>query len=188
MSDNCLHIVPLHKEDYPNAELKAKEILEWFQKKGIVEKELSACILSKDKKGYRFKPNITSIFNEGELWAYRDKYCIYGLELVFEKRTVFHPQEGAYLVIDCPNCNKTIDEQLGYEWISDWYENKGKDYQNCPICKEKRHLTEYHIEPTWAFSNIGISLWNTHWDLKSDFLNEMKQLFGTEIIIVPVRI
>lgn len=186
MSDNCLHIVPKHKNEYPNAELKAKEILKWFQEKDFVETKLSNCTLG--EKGYRFKPNIASIFNDGGLWAYQKDLITHGLEIVYGKRTVFHPMEGAYLEIKCPNCNKTIDEKTGYEWISNWYENTNTDYPHCPCCSEKRHLTEYKIEPEWAFSNIGISLWNTHWDLKSDFVSEMETIFGTEIIVVPVRI
>ena len=134
MSDNCLHIVPIHKEEYPNTELKSKEILNWFQGKGLVESELSDCILSMDKKGYRFKPNIVSIFNDGELWAYSDSLITHGLELVSGKRTVFHPMEGMYLEITCPDCNSIIDENIGFDWVANWSENSGTNYPNCPNC------------------------------------------------------
>lgn len=187
MSDNCLHIVPIHQGDYPNAEQKAEEILKWFQDRDLVETEPSDCIMSLEKNGYRFKPNIASIFNE-DYGAYCDNLIVHGLELIAGKRTVFHPMEGAYLDISCPNCQFKIDENMGYEWISDWYKNNGNDYPACPNCHTKTHLTEYDIEPEWAFSNIGISLWNTHWDLTPEFLNEMKQLFGTDVKVVPVRI
>ncbi|PID33854.1 MAG: hypothetical protein CR955_00380 [Thiotrichales bacterium] len=188
MSDNCLHIVPKHRDDYPDSELKAKEILTWFQEREMVEDCLSNCILSTNQKGYRFKLNITSIFNDGTSWVHNDALLTQGLELAYGKRKVFHPVEGAYLTITCPSCGKAVDEETAYHWIDDWHENKGKDYQNCPSCNEKRHLTEYEIEPAWAFSNLGISLWNTPWDLTTEFLSDMKKLFKTEIIVVPVRI
>lgn len=188
MSDTCLHIVPKHKDDYPCSESKAKEVLTWFQQRDMVEDCLSDCILSTSKKGYRFKPNIASIFNKGESWKYSDTLLIFGLELTYGRRKVFQPVDGGHLMISCPNCGKTVEEKIGYHWISDWHENKGRDYHNCLNCNEKRHLTEYSIEPEWAFSNIGISLWNGHWDLKAGFLTEMEKLFKTEIIVVPVKI
>ncbi len=188
MSDNCLHIVPKHKEDYRNSKLKAKEIVEWFQARDTVEHDLSNCILSTDKKGYRFKPNIAAIFNDGDLWAYDDSLRVCGLELTYDRRTVFHPMEGAHLIMRCPNCGKIIAEDMAYQWINDWYKNKGKDYQNCPNCNKKKHLTEYNTEPEWAFSNIGISLWNTHWHLKPAFLAAMEKLFKAEVIVVAARI
>jgi hypothetical protein len=67
MSDNCLHIIPRHSGEYPQAEKKANEILSWFQDRDIVEKEPSACVLSMGRKGYRFTPNIATIFNDGDL-------------------------------------------------------------------------------------------------------------------------
>lgn len=187
MSDDCIHIVPIHAGEYPNAESKAKEILKWFQDRDIVENELSDCTLGKEK-GYRFKPNVRSLFKGDELWAYSDTLWTHGLEVVFDKRKIFHPVEGAYLELTCPDCKFKIDENIGYEWVSDWYESTGTDYPICPSCKEKRHLTEYEIEPEWAFSNIGISLWNTHWDLKPEFLSEMEKLLGMKVMVVPVRI
>ncbi len=188
MSDNCLHIVPKHKGDYPDSEQKAKEILAWFQDRDMVENHLSDCILATDKKGYRFKPNIAAIFKDAQGQAYSDTLLTHGLELTYGKRTIFHPLEGMYLIIRCPHCGKDIDEDTGFHWIADWYENQGKDYPVCPHCQEKRHLTEYDIEPEWAFSNLGISLWNTHWDLKPELLTAMEDLLGTEVVVVPVRI
>jgi hypothetical protein len=187
MSDNAIHIVPIHTGTYQNDKQKAEEILKWFQEREIIENTLSDCILSLDKNGYRFKPNITSIFKDGDLWAYSDSLKTHGLELVFDKRTIFHPVEGMYLEITCPHCKYQFSDDFGFTCITQWYENIN-DYPICPKCKQKRHLIKYHIEPEWAFSNIGITLWNTHWDFKTEFLEDMKQLFGSEITVVQARL
>lgn len=187
MSDNCLHIVPIHEGDYPNAVAKAAEILKWFQERDIVETEASDCVLSLDKTGYRFKPNIATIFNDGEQWAYNDLHT-HGLEIEVGERQVFSPMEGMYLKITCPNCHTQINEDVGFKWIGNWCEQNETDFPVCPNCKQKRHLTAYSIEPEWAFSNIAISLWNTHWDLKPEFIEEMEALFGMKVKVVPVRI
>jgi predicted nucleic-acid-binding Zn-ribbon protein len=187
MSDNCLHIIPRHSGEYPQAEKKANEILSWFQDRDIVEKEPSACVLSMGRKGYRFTPNIATIFNDGESWAYRGDLVLHGLELEYGKRKVFFPGEGDYMVITCPNCSQSIYKEEVFDWINDWYLGK-TEFFHCPHCHKKEHLTEYIIDPNWGFSNLAISLWNTHYDLKPNFLEEMKSILETEIVVVNMRI
>ncbi len=188
MSTTCIHIVPKYINEYPNSKLKAKEILDWFKNREIIEEDLSDCILSTDKKGYRFKPNVASLFNDGERWAYSKTLKVHGLELVYNKRTVFYSMDGPGITIKCPNCETTIDENLGIEWVSDWYENIGTDNKICPLCKKNNNLLQYDFGTEVVLSNIGISLWNTHWDLEHDFLEEMRKLFKTEIITISARI
>jgi len=61
MGVSCTHIVPVHEGNYPNAERKATDILEWFKQRDVVENDPSDCLLSNDRFGYRFKPVIESI-------------------------------------------------------------------------------------------------------------------------------
>lgn len=186
MSDNCLHIVPVHQEDYPNTVQKAKEILAWFQDRDLVETEATDCTLG--EKGYRFKPNIAALFKDGETWAYRKDLHTHGLEISTGKRQMFCAGEGMYLEISCPNCNTKINEDLGYKWIGDWFSPDKTDTPTCPHCQQTRHLTEYGLTPNCAFSNIGVSLWNTHWDIKPETIAEMELLFGTKVSIIIERI
>lgn len=54
MSDNCLHIVPIHEGDYPNASQKADEILQWFLERDIVENGTFTDVYG-EKFEYQFK-------------------------------------------------------------------------------------------------------------------------------------
>ena len=174
MSDNCLHIVPIHEGDYPNPSQKAEEILKWFQERDLIEKELSDCTLG--KFGYRFKTQIGSLFIDGEKWAYCENLSTHGLEITAgTTRRVFHPMEGMYIEMHCSNCEKKIDEETAFSWVGDWA--KGQNTFQCPHCQYKAYLASYTIEPEWGFSNIGISLWNTHWDVKPEFINAMECIF-----------
>ncbi|PRY86283.1 hypothetical protein [Mongoliibacter ruber] len=186
MSDNCLHIVPIHEGDYPNASQKAEEILQWFIEKDIVENELSDCTLS-SQQGYRFKPAIADLFKDGEIWAYSKSLKTHGLEITSgTTRKVFHPMEGMYLEIHCPHCKNEIDEETAFSWVGNWA--KGQNTFQCTHCQNKAHLVRYTIEPEWGFSNIGITLWNAHWDAKPAFINVMEHLFECPVILIQVRI
>lgn len=185
MSDTILHIVPVHEGDYPDAEQKAQEILQWFLVRDMVKSNLSDCTLG--NPGYRFQPNIATIFHNGKQWGYRENLHIHGLELHFgTKRIVFHPMEGEYLILTCPHCNQHIKEPIGYQWVGNWAE--GQNIFTCTSCGKENHLTSYSVEPEWGFSNIGISLWNTHWDVKEEFISAMEALFKTPVVAVNVRI
>lgn len=185
MSDNCLHIIPIHEGDYPNALHKAEEILQWFLERDIVENELSDCVLG--NFGYRFKPQIASLFNDGEKWAFRENLITHGLEITAgTTRKGFHPMEGMYLIIHCPNCEQKIDTDTAFLWVGNWTE--GQNTFQCPHCQYKAHLVRYTIQPKWGFSNIGITLWNTHWDVIPAFINAIEQLFHCPIALIQVRI
>ena len=185
MSDNCLHIVPIHEGDYPNASQKADEILQWFKERDLIENELSDCTLG--KLGYRFKPQIASLFNNGDKWAYRENLITHGLEITAgTKRKVFHPMEGMYLNIHCPHCDKEIEQETAFNWVGNWA--NGQNTFLCTYCQNSNHLVHFKIEPEWGFSNIGITLWNTHWDVKTGFINAIEHLFEMPVSLINVRI
>jgi rubredoxin len=219
MSETCIHIVPVHEGEYPNAEAKAKEIFDWFREHDMIEETLSDCTLDADG-GYQCKPAIIGIYDSEKLSQSAAKVPnifqkIYdsdfgkaylkdktipnyleqlilgnGLEIYHGKRKVFHPMSGMELHIICPECNYEFEEDFGFECITNWMEYKD-DYPVCPQCGEKRHLVKYQIneqEGEWAFSNIGITLWNPFPYLSEVFLNEMKRMFETDIRFFEVLI
>ncbi|MFT0138931.1 hypothetical protein ACEK07_22570 [Alcanivoracaceae bacterium MT1] len=191
MSDNCTHIVPVHKGDYPDDHAKVKEILYWFQKRGMVENALSDCTLG--EPGYRFLPEISRIFDEEPRPDSSEHTLLtHGLELHHGSRRVFHPMEGADLHFACPECNHDMGWDAA-DGISAWYERED-DYPQCRNCAKTFHITEYRTdhggkEPPWAFSNVAITLWNAFGEAFAPwFLDEMKTLYGTDILVVEVRI
>ncbi|SIS58963.1 hypothetical protein [Paracoccus saliphilus] len=184
MGIGFMHIVPVHRHDYPDGEATVKTALRWFQERELVENELSDCALG--EAGYRLLPEISRIFEDGEPLQ---RLKIQGLALHYGARKVFHPMEGAEMHFACPAC--------GYEqgWdasdsIGLWYSGED-DFPECPECKQHHHVTEYEtrgsrgLEPAWAFSNIGMTIWNGPGsELATWFLDEMRALYGTELRII----
>ena len=191
MSDNCIHIIPVHEGDYPDAERKAFELLAWFRERDMVEAELSDCTLG--KPGYRFKPAITAIAADvGQVKEFfRLDLLTLGLELHFERRTVFHPMEGVGAIrMTCGSCGHEHDDARTGEFLLSWIDATD-DFPRCAGCGRASHITTYSFEDSghWGFSNLGITLWNFDPDLNSAFLVEMRAIYGTEEIrVVNVRI
>lgn len=190
MSDNCLHIVPLHEGDYPDPERKALELLAWFQERDMVEAEPSDCTLG--DPGYRFKPAITKIAADaGQVREFfRLDLRTLGLELHFKGRTIFHPMEGVGAIrMICGACGHEHDDGRTGEFLLSWVEARD-DCPRCAACGRASHITTYRFEDTgyWGFSNLGITLWNFDLDLSAAFLAEMRAIYGTEIRLVHVRI
>ena len=185
MSVSCTHIVPVHEGDYPNAERKVTEILEWFKQRGIVDNELSDCILSGDKFGYRFKPAIESIVSvrdrpyAGAL--FKHPLQVFGLDVSAGKRMIFHPMEGGSLESTCPLCGHLQDDDYVSDSLSRWLD-AANDYPRCQGCGIEQHINAYRFEQDWGFSNIGVSMWNFPGHPAAEFLDEMRALFGTEAV------
>lgn len=81
---------------------------------------------------------------------------------------------------------KKIEEETAFSWVGNWAE--GQNEFQCTHCLKSNHLVRYKIEPEWGFSNIGITLWNTHWDIKPSIIKELEHLFETPISLINVRI
>lgn len=192
MGVGCTHIVPVHEDNYPDAERKAAEILEWFKQRDIVENDPSDCLLSKDKFGYRFKPAIESIVSLSDRpyaeALFKHPPQTFGLDLYAGERTIFHPMEGASLDAACPLCGHFQDNDYVSDFLSGWLDATS-DQPRCQGCGTEQHINAYRFEQDWGFSNIGITLWNFPGDQTGEFLDEMRALFGTEAVrVVPVHL
>lgn len=185
MSLDKTHIVPKHVGDYPNSEMKAKEILTWLQDNGMVENILSDCILTGE--GYRILPGIISIYKEKHPNPMLFDLRTLGVEVHYGERKVFHPMEGADLIFRCPKCDHVVDDENFISFFEGWY-NSINDYPQCNNCKNPFHISSYKTSEPWAFSNVGITFWNSGNDFEPWFLEKMKNFFGTEIIVVYAHI
>lgn len=192
MGVSCTHIVPVHEGNYPDAERKAAEILEWFKQRDIVESDPSDCLLGMDEFGYRFKPAIESILSPGDRpyaeALFRHPPQTLGLDLYVGERTIFHPMEGGSLETTCPLCGHSQDEDYVSDFLSGWLDATN-DYPRCQGCGTEQHINAYRFEQDWGFSNIGVTMWNFPGHPTGEFLDEMRALFGTETVrVVPVHI
>ncbi|MCH2558378.1 MAG: hypothetical protein MK005_13870 [Alcanivorax sp.] len=189
MSDSCTHIVPVHTGDYPDAEAKAREILAWFQDRGMVAAEPSDCTL--DGPGYAFTAKIQALFIEPMDPRVHDG-TTRGLALHAGERKVFHPMEGAELSFVCPGCGHDQGWD-GVDVIGAWFADE-EDEPACPACGERFHINRYGTDrggtdTPWAFSNLGITLWNDHGGaFQPAFLDSMRALYGTDIRVVEVHV
>lgn len=185
MSVSCTHVVPVHEDNYPDAERKAAEILEWFKQREIVESDPSDCLLSTDKLGYRFKPAIESIMNLSDRpyaqALFKHPPQVFGLDVYVGERMIFHPMEGGSLETTCPLCGHSQDEGYVGDFLSNWLDT-ASDYPRCQGCGTEQHINAYRFEQDWGFSNTGVTMWSFPGEPADEFLDEMRILFGTEAV------
>jgi len=176
MSDYSISIVA-KRSNYPNNNLKAKEILEWLIALDIVKPKLSDCVLSSNN-GYAVSNGAKNITAEPEKLPFF--LNVNGLEVVTDK-TVFDTGEYGMESCICPNCNKDISQE---EWlfIDEWY-SQDNDDSICPLCNVSFNIHDLKIEPEWGFSNLGFTFWN--WPkIKIEFLQEFIRKLNCDVNVV----
>ncbi len=195
MSDNYITICPVKEVENPE-ELSLK-ISKWLQAKGIIENELSDCILSTNKKGYKPGNKHLNVigFDENIL---RLQVC--GLEITTEREVFNAGAFTPFTKLECPNCKTNrfegitpqdfytencTEEQLDrfnsvFPEFDKWSNNENASL-TCPNCSIESDLTSYKTDNSIAFSNLGFTFWN--WpDLTEEFLIEVKTEIGMDIV------
>lgn len=182
MGNGVSYIVPLHEGDYPEAEAKSEEILEWFLSRDMVAREPSACLLSLDELGYRYKPPIAGIIDESarNFLSFTPHQAVFGMEVNAGARCIFHEMEGAELQRSCPNCGQVQDMDTIDDFMMNWLEAIN-DYPLCDHCKQPAHITTYKIDDGyWGYSNLGVTFWNLPQMFNTGFLDDMRRLLEVD--------
>lgn len=195
MSDNYITISPVKEVENPK-ELSLK-IIKWLQSNQIIENELSDCIMTMESKGYKPGSKHTDAVGYDEN-ILRLKVC--GLEIKTEREVFNAGAFTAMTKLECPTCNKNrfegitpqdffmdncTEDQLNrfhtvFPEFDKWTNNE-KASLSCPHCSTESNLADYKTDNSIAFSNLGFTFWN--WpDLKEEFLMELKNEVGTDII------
>ncbi len=195
MSDNYITICPA--KEVENSEELGLKILKWLQAKEIIENELSDCILSTSKKGYKpANKHVDAIgFDENIL---RLQVC--GLEITTEREVFNAGAFNPFTKLECPHCKTNrfegitpqdfytencTEEQLDrfnsvFPEFDKWSNNESASL-TCPNCLIESDLTNYKTDGSIAFSNLGFTFWN--WaDLKEEFLKELTTEIGMDIV------
>ncbi|GAA4239410.1 hypothetical protein GCM10022291_33600 [Postechiella marina] len=195
MSDNYITITTV--KEVKNPKELSEKILKWLQTKEIIESELSDCILSTKKKGYKPANKHTDAigYNENIL-----SLQVCGLEVKTEREVFNAGAFTPFTKLECPNCNTNrfkgispqdfytencTEEQLNrfntvFPEFDKWSNNKDTSL-TCPHCLTKSNLASYKTDNSIAFSNLGFTFWN--WpDLKEEFLMELKTEIGMDIV------
>nr|WP_314262463.1 hypothetical protein [uncultured Devosia sp.] len=156
MSDNSLHLVPVHQGDYPNARDKAHQALAFLVERDMVEAQPSDCTLA-TAPGHRFLPGARELFEDGD--AIHLGLAVSGVSLECEGRRAFHPMESADLNLTCATCGRVHMFDEAVEFIPGWLSGE-QEFPRCLACGTARHLAEWNCQPEWAFSNLGLTFWN----------------------------
>ncbi|GAB2792200.1 hypothetical protein GCM10027275_41340 [Rhabdobacter roseus] len=194
MSDNYITITTVGEIVKP-VEVMEKVIL-WMQSKEFVESELTDCIISSKRKGYKpGKNHVAAIgYDENIL-----KWKVCGVETKAEREVFNACAFTAMTKMECPNCGRNRFEGITpLDFFTDnctkeqleLYDNvfpefdKWTNYENatltCPHCVTISKIDDYKIDSSISFSNFGLTFWN--WpDLTVDFLENMKHVIGREI-------
>jgi hypothetical protein len=176
MSDYNISIVP-KQSNYPDKEIKTKEILDWLVSLDIVKPTLSDCILS-DKNGYAISDGAKNVVDDIDTLPFG--LVTNGLEIITE-RQVFDTGEHGMEELICPNCKQNISDE---EWsfFDEWFEQENNE-MTCPLCNVATNIHQFKFTPEWGFSDLGFKFWNWS-ELKDDFIFQFKQKLNCEISIV----
>jgi hypothetical protein len=175
MSDYSISIVP-RLSNYPDKEIKAKEILDWLISLEIVKAIPSDCILG-EGNGYGISQGAVKVVTLPKELPF--ELSVNGLEITTE-RTVFDTGENFTEQLICPNCQEDIAFE---DWDLESWTSEESDDLTCNACGDKSNIHSYTFEPQMGFSNLGFTFWN--WPkLKTDFINSFKEKLNCEIDIV----
>jgi hypothetical protein len=183
MSDHYISIVPAVLE-ITDTNSKAIAIRNRLIEEGIIHDTLENCTLS--TSGYRPGRYFKKVLTDDEDNVHFLSLAVNGVEFA-ERRTVFHSGGNGIDEVVCPFCENNIIESNWADIADDWV-NGGDGVLSCSFCNRKAPLSSYFFgtEKTfpWAFSNFGITFWNWSPSFKTDFIDEIKSMIGTEVIIV----
>lgn len=147
---------------------------------GIVERELTDCVLGGDGRGHPPGPNV-EVAVEGEADATRELWTN-GLAVVVG-RTVFDGGQNAIELL-CPRCGATFEP--GSEWleaVDAWAAGDDDARYACPPCGLEQPLREWDGPWPWGFGYLGLEFWN--WPpLKREFIDQLSSLVPGRLRLV----
>ena len=175
MSDNSITIAS-KQSICPNNKQKAADILNWLVSINVVNSSLSDCCLGSEV-GYAISGAATEVTNNSEYLPFN--LNINGLSITTD-RQVFDTGVNGIEEIICPNCQKDILEE---EWSLDNWNNEVSNNMTCQLCHSDAEINTFKFTPEWGFTNLGFTFWN--WPaFKDEFIQELKQKIGTDIVLV----
>lgn len=185
------HYYTLIVPQAPEGELDGLQgrVLEWLVAERIVEAELTDCIMSLDRHGYRPAPDFMSASSDPE-----DPECtnmcyarfitskVNGLEIIQGKHITVSG-EGSYVCSICPACGgeRAVFDEAWNAACTDWYEHGGPGLLSCEHCGEARRLLDWSHRDPIGFGVLTFKFWN--WPpLSEEFIRGMSQRLGSPLV------
>jgi hypothetical protein len=162
------------------APVYGEAVLGWLVEHGVVEREVSDCVLGGDGRGYPPGPELDTAV-EGGVDVTRGLWTN-GLAIVVG-RTVF--DGGANGVeLRCPRCAATFEPQDDwFEAAASWAEGDDGARYSCPSCGLEQTLPEWTGPWPWGFGHLGLEFWN--WPpLRREFVDELSELLPGRLLLV----
>jgi DNA-directed RNA polymerase subunit RPC12/RpoP len=194
MSDNYITITTVAEIENP-VEIKDR-VIQWMQSKEFIESDLSDCIMSTKKKGYKpGKKHVDAIGYDEDIL----KWKVCGVETKTEREVFNAGAFTAMTKMECPSCGSNrfegikpqdfftdncTKEQLDlfdsvFPEFDKWTNGENATL-TCPHCGSTSNIEKYKIDNSLSFSNFGLTFWN--WpDLTTNFLEQLKSVIGIEI-------
>ncbi len=184
MSDNSVTVVDIEvsKRD---AKAAAARVVEFLVDRGIVQKQLTKCILAQDKKGHAPGPNYAKA--SGKVYPQIVELAVNGLEVCIG-REVFTAFENG-LAVKCPKCkHETADPDDAFmDAAGQWHLGDDDVQYACPKCGKSQKLVLWDGPFPWGFGNVGFTFWN--WpDLKPAFVREVAKVLGHDVRVVRAHL
>jgi hypothetical protein len=167
----------------------------WLIERGILAREATDCVLSSGL-GHGPGPNYVLAIIEEDISPELKPYILdfrtlwtNGMGLI-TGHSVFHPSEGAFdeFQMPCPSCGaENSGPNRWCEAVSGWYEGGQPPPITCTACGSATAITEWSVNPPWAFGYLGLKFWN--WPpLKPEFLSDLAAYLGQRSVVVTGRL
>jgi hypothetical protein len=190
MSDHTITLID--RDVLPDeAESLARTLLDWLVESGIVERELTHCVLGEDGMGHRparnfmvvtgqpEDPNVTNMNHA----AFRGM-ATNGLQII-KGRHMTVSGEGSYDCAICRECGAeraVFDEdwnQAGTEWIE-----TGNGLLRCEACGRSANVSEWNHRDPIGFGALTLQFWNWPPPFAEAFLDEIRRRLGHRITVM----
>jgi len=173
----------------------AKTLIDALQRKNIIQRDLTDCVLGGlgYAKGKKFSKTV-QFPKEGE------GLSLNGVKVCLKPTTYYTGEINPEFEVICPNCNqdwfKGISvadfymEKLSREQLQSYnnfvvplYAYDGTPYVlKCPHCDEDNEMTRYDYKGQLSFSNLALEFYN--WgDFKSEFISKVEKITGHKVSI-----
>jgi hypothetical protein len=181
---NTQSIIVPQISSFPAHEAKARAILRWLAKLGVVEESLTTCGRSFNRMAYAIAPGARRFVENPDALPYGQS--INGLEIVL-KRCIYTPQVGFKEEAGCPECRREIGEAL-FDSLEEWMPGHTDNF-TCPECRHEDDINGFLFLDPCGFSNLGF-IFNNWLDagFKASFVEEFAERLDRPVSFVKVRL
>jgi hypothetical protein len=172
-------------------EAAAQKAINWLAQKNVILPDLTACILSFEKKGYAPGQFHWQAFQDKSESQKSQLFQVStnGLE-VTTKRHVSLNNQGDFAHKKCTNCGQLSESMGADDWnaaATNWFEYKSDGDLVCEHCGFTQTIAKWeHIDPI-GFGNLSFTFWN--WPpLSPAFIAEFSQMLNHKTLLIEGKV